>query len=325
MKLGRNFTNTLIADIISPRYREDVISGKLDLAAMNAVGLEKFKTDVIAQINEIKKQGFEWLELDCDVPNPYLDFTDAQAREIKEKSEESGISLSIHLSYSSLGKEVSCLQEYERGLVVESHKKYLDFGAKIGAKSCVLHPGTAPFYHLTPLYLEKYEEAVLDSIIKLASYSSEKNIKFHIENNVSFDNLYYEIKDILRLVEKSRRQGAEVWFNFDVGHWFTRAEKGLDIPEDFLSEMEKIPPDYVYELHLNDYVPKKIIFHPPLLNTPGLLTEEKLKKYFSILKKKLKPQAVVLETALKTAQQVADRHQLLKNETEYVRRIMEEA
>ncbi|MGM0442313.1 MAG: sugar phosphate isomerase/epimerase family protein [Elusimicrobiota bacterium] len=325
MKIGRNFTNTFIVDKLSEKQREKVLSGDLDLASMNALGLREFKADVDFQLNKIKELGFNWLELDCDVPNPYLDFTDEQAAKIKKKAEDMGISLSIHLSYSSFGKEVSCLQDYERGLVIKSHKKYLDFGEKIGAKACVLHPGSAPFYHLTELFLEQYEEAVLDSVVSLANYAQKKGIKFHVENNVSFDNLYYETEDLLRIVKKARDRGAKVWFNFDIGHWFTRAEKPeKEIPEDFLSELDKIPPEYVYELHLNDYVPKKVIFHPPLMDTPGQLKEEKLKEYFRILKEKLKPEVVILETALKTKEQLADREELIRDESEYVKNIAEQ-
>lgn len=322
MKLGRNFTNTLIAEVLDMQDREKVISGELDLSSMNALGLMEFKRAVDLQLDAAKKLGLDWLELDCDVPNPYLDFSDEECAKISSKAGEYGIELSIHLSYSSVGKEVSCIQDYERGLVVDLHKKYLDFGAKLGVKTCVLHPGTAPFYFLSPLFMEKLESALLSTLDTLVPYAQEKGIKLHLENNVSFDNIYWEVDDVLRVVEKIRNRGREIYFNFDIGHWFTRAEKGKEIPENFLEEMKKIPPEFVYEMHLNDYVPEKIIFHPPLIDTPGLLKHEVLKSYFDILNKRLKPEVVVLETAFKTKEQVAQGWELLEKETEYVRKVM---
>jgi len=170
--------------------------------------------------------------------------------------------------------------------------------------------------------MEKIEEALLSTLRDIVPYACEKGMKFHLENNVSFDNIYWEIEDILRVVKKAREESLEVYFNFDIGHWFTRSEKGRDIPPDFLDEMKSIPPEYIWELHLNDFVPKKIIFHPPLINTPGLLEPGILNEYFAILKNILKPEVVILETAFKTADQLSRRWELLEEETRYIRDMM---
>jgi len=321
MKLGRNFTNTLIVELLKEEEREKVVKGEIDLFSMNALGILKFKENVFFQLEACKKLGLSWLELDLDIPNPYLNFSDEKCLKIKEKAEELGVSLSVHLSYSGIGKEVSCIQDYERELVVGLHKKYLDFAGKIGAKSCILHPGTAPFYFLSPLFLEKLEDSLLKTIFELIPYASDKGIKFHIENNVSFDNIYYEVEDILRVVKKVKDKGLEIYFNLDIGHYFTRAEKGKEIPDDPIEVMNELDSEIVYELHLNDYVPKKIIFHPPLIDTPGFLKEDILKRYFRILKEKLKPEVVVLETAFKTKEQIADRWNFLNKETEYIKKL----
>ena len=218
MKLGRNFTNTLIADVLDEESRRKIISGEMDLFSLNAMGLRKFKKDVFGQLDAAKRLSLDWLELDCDVPNPYLDFSDEECKKIKDKAEKCGIELSVHLSYSSVGKEVSCIQNYERELVVGLHKKYLDFASKISAKSCVLHPGTAPFYFLSPLFLQELEAALLKTLNVLFEDADEKGIKLHLENNVSFDNIYWETDDVLRVVEKMRNKGKELYFNFDIGH-----------------------------------------------------------------------------------------------------------
>lgn len=322
MKLGRNFTNTLIADVLDEDSRKKVISGEIDMFSLNGMGLLKFKNSVIYQLESIKKLGLDWLELDCDIPNPYLSYTDEQCSEILNKSQELEIDISIHLSYSGIGKEISSVQAYERNLVVGLHQKYLDFGQKVGAKACTIHPGTAPFYFLSPVWMKQIESSIIKSLEVLVAYANEKGMKFHLENNVSFDNIYYENEDLIDIVSKLRDKGQEIYYNFDIGHWFTRAEKGKEIPDTFLDEMKKIPAEFVYELHLNDYVPKKIIFHPPLLETPGFLTEDKLKEYFEILKT-LKPDVVVLETAFKTKEQVAEGWNLLEAETKYIKGFIE--
>ncbi|MFC2091288.1 sugar phosphate isomerase/epimerase family protein [Elusimicrobiota bacterium] len=320
MKIGRNFTNTLIPEVLTSEQREKVFSGETDLFSMNAIGIMEFKKDVLFQLQAASKLGLDWLELDCDIPNPYLDFSKDQCQQIKSRAEELSIDLSTHLSYTGVGGEVSNIQEYERSLVVELHKKYIDFAQNIGAKTCVMHPGKAPFYFISPVFLQKLESALIDTLKVLIPYAAENGIKFHIENNVSFDNIYWQTRDVLRIMDKLREEGLqEVYFNFDIGHWFTRAEKNVAIPEDCLEDLHKIPPEFVYELHLNDYVPKKIIFHPPLIETPGFLKQEVLKRYFDILKNELKPEVVVLETAFKTAHQLENRWKLLEEETAYIR------
>src|SRR3989339_769255 len=135
MKLGRNFTNTLILDFLKEDEQKKILSGELDLFSLNALGLLKCKREVIYQIETAKRLGLDWLELDCDVPNPYLEFDDKECLRIREKAEKSGIELSAHLSYSSIGKEVACIQDYERELVAGLHQRYIDFAAKIGARS----------------------------------------------------------------------------------------------------------------------------------------------------------------------------------------------
>ena len=111
MKLGRNFTNTLIPEVLQPEEREKVISGEIDLFSMNALGLLDFKRDLIFQVESAAKLGLDWLEVDCDIPNPYLDYSADQIEAVRRKAEDLGICLSVHLSYSGMGKEVASIQD----------------------------------------------------------------------------------------------------------------------------------------------------------------------------------------------------------------------
>ena len=206
---------------------------------------------------------------------------------------------------------------------MELQKIYIDFAKDVGARYVNMHPGSAPFYMDSPLWMEKIEAALTESILELAEYSGE--CKFHVENNVSFDTIYVEPEDLIRLVGKCRKKGAEVYFNLDIGHWFTRADapggKAKPVPENPQEVMRKIPKEMVKELHLNDYVPKKFIFHPPLHLTEGPLQEANLIEYGKIVKE-LEPEVIIMETAAKTKEQIRDREKIVEDETAYVRRCL---
>jgi len=318
MRLGRNFTNTFVIDVLKEEDQKKVLSGEIDLFSMNALGLVEFKKRVSFQIKKAKELGISHIELDADIPSPYKEIATDERFKIREEAEKNDITLSLHLPYSNsgVGCAVSCIQEEDRIFAVELQKYYIDFAKDIGAKYLNMHPGTAPFYMASPLFFEKIENSFVRSVCELAEYA--KPLKLHVENNVSFDTIYVEPEDLIRAVEKCRNKGAEVYLNLDIGHWFTRAEKGKPIPENPENVMKKIPKEFVCELHLNDYVPKKIIFHPPLHLTEGPLQKQNLINYGKIIKE-LNPEVVILETALKTKEQIAQREDLLTEETRYVK------
>ncbi|MCK4647913.1 TIM barrel protein [bacterium] len=323
MKLGRNFTNTFVFDELSEEEKKKVLSGEYDLFSMNALGLVKFKKNIHSQIKLAKEFGLDHVELDGDVPNPYPDFTREEKEKVREEAKKAGISLSLHLSYSNVGSSVCSLQELDRRKAVELQKVYIDFASDIGARYLIMHPGTAPFYMVSELYLERLKEALVKTLIELGGYAKERNLFLHLENNVAFDNIFVEPEDCIEVVERARKKGAEVYFNLDIGHWFTRADCGKDIPDEPERVMERIPKELVKELHLNDYVPGKKTFHPPLHLESGPLKKENLKKYFEIVKK-LEPELIVLETAYKYLDQVKDRKKILEEETAYIRSIIKE-
>ncbi len=321
IKLGRNFTNTFVLDELSEEEKKKVLSGEYDLFSMNALGLVKFKKDVLSQIKLAKELGLDHIELDGDVPNPYPDFSKEEREKVREEAKKAGISLSLHLSYSNVGSSVCSLQELDRRKAVELQKVYIDFASDIGARYLIMHPGTAPFYMVSELYLKRLKEALVKTLVELGDYAKERNLLLHLENNVAFDNIFVEPEDCIGVVEEARKKGAEVYFNLDIGHWFTRADCGKDIPDEPERVMEKIPKELVKELHLNDYIPGEKTFHPPLHLESGPLKKENLKKYFEIVKK-LEPELIVLETAYKHLSQVKNRRKILEEETAYIKGLL---
>lgn len=326
MKLGRNFTNTFIFDVLSKEEQSKILDGSLSLFSMNALGLIKFKENVEFQIKKAKELGLSHVELDCDVPNPYPEFSKPRREKIKKFAEDNGISLSVHLSYSNAGSSVSSLQELDRSYAVKLQKVYVDFASDIGAKYVIMHPGTAPFYMISDLYMKQFFTAIVKSFTEVGKYAQDKGIVPHIENNVSFDSIFVEPEDCIEVVKAVRANGVKLYFNFDIGHWFTRAEKGKEIPSNPAEKMEIIPDDYICEVHLNDFIPssmdpqKQFTFHPPLNQTAGPLQRKNLENYWEVLKKK-KPKLILLETAFKKLEQVKDRENIIKQETEYIKSI----
>lgn len=321
MKLGRNFTNTFVLDKLSKEDQNKVLSGEYDLFSLNALGLVEFKKDIFFQIKLARELGLDHVELDADVPNPYPDFSREERKKVREEAGREGISLSLHLSYSNVGSSVCSLQELDRGKAVELQKVYIDFASDIGAKYLVMHPGSAPFYMISELYLERLKEALVKSVIELGGYAQERDLLLHLENNVAFDNIFVEPEDCIEVVTEVRKKGIEVYFNFDIGHWFTRADCGKEIPDEPEKIMERIPKELVKELHLNDYVPGEKTFHPPLHLESGPLKKENLIRYFEIVKK-LEPELIVLETAYKYLDQVKNRKKILEEETAYIKDLL---
>ena len=324
VRLGRDYTNCLVFDHLGEEEKRNFEKGDLDLASMNALAIIKAKQDVEGQIEVTRKLGMDHVELDADLPNPYLDFDRNRRREIKEAAKVNEVTLSLHLPYSYVGASVCSPQEDDRGIAVELHKRCIQFAADVGAKYVNIHPGSAPFYHRIGRYSHFIHDSLLKSLIELGNFAGERGLALHLENNTAFDGIYSEIEDCLTMIKEVREQGTEIFFNFDIGHWFTRADFDKPIPDPPENALEPIPPDFLKELHLNDYVPGEKMFHPPLHLEWGLLKRGNLERYARLVKRK-GVETVVLETALKSIEQVLDREELLKQESGYVRDIFEAA
>jgi len=320
MRLGRDYTNCLVFDYLSDEEKKATLSGELDLGAMNVAALHKAKLDVARQIEATRKIGFGHIELDTDPPNPYLNLPHEQREKIKRLAEYGGVTLSLHLPYSYIGGNVCCMQESDREVAVELHRRCIEFAADIGAKYVNMHPGSVPFYHTIGRYRERTRRALVQSLVELAEFASRRGVDFCLENNVAFDNIFSEIGDCITAIEDARQQGVDVYFNLDIGHWFTRADVGKEIPSPPEKVMEILPPDLIKELHLNDYIPSKRMFHPPLYLEWGPLKRENLRRYAEIVKRK-GAEVIVVATTLKNLEQIQTRHELLAAESEYLREI----
>ncbi|OQA92109.1 MAG: Xylose isomerase-like TIM barrel [Elusimicrobia bacterium ADurb.Bin231] len=330
MKLGRNFTNTFVLDVLTEDDRNKILDGTYSMFSMNALGLMKFKTNIEFQIEKAKSIGLDHVELDCDVPNPYPDFSKKRRQDIKAFAKEKGITLSIHLPYSGMGvgPSVASIQELDRSYAVKLQKEYVDFAEDIGSVNLIMHPsGTIPFYYISDFYVKQFTEAVVKSFTEIGRYAVDKGMNLHIENNVSFDGLFVEPEECIDIVDKVRANGVKIYFNFDIGHWITRAEKGKEIPAVPEEKLKIIPADYICEFHLNDFIPstisadKQFTFHPPLHTESGPLKKTNLEGYWKILKEKNPNVLILLETAFKKLDQVKDRENIIKSETAYIREI----
>ncbi|MDI6643023.1 MAG: sugar phosphate isomerase/epimerase family protein [Candidatus Hodarchaeaceae archaeon] len=322
VRLGRDYTNCFVFDNLGASDKRAFEKGELDLGSINAVSLEKTKRNVEQQIKVTRELGMTHLELDADSPNPYLDFDGDRRREVKEDAESYGVTLSLHLPYSYIGACVCAPQGRDRRVAVELHRRCIQFAADVGAKYLVMHPGSVPFYHRSGKYMEYIHDSLFKSLLELGKFASELGLALHLENNTAFDGIYSEIEDCLSMVREVREKGVDIYFNFDIGHWLTRADLGAQLPDPPESALELLPPDYLKELHLNDYVPGERMFHPPIHLGWGLLQRGNLERYARLVKRK-GVEVVVLETALKNVEQVLDRREILEQETKYVRDIFE--
>jgi len=320
MRLGRDYTNCLVLDHLSEQEKREFEQDKIDLATVNAIGLTKAKLDVEKQFEVTRELGMNHVELDGDPPNPYLELSPARRREIQEAAESQGVTLSFHLPYSYVGGSICCPQNQDRKIALNLQERCISFAEDVGAKYVNIHPGSVPFYHRLGRYNGIIRAALFTSLLKLDGVARDHGLALHLENNTAFDGVFSEPEDCLSLVKELRSAGAEICFNFDIGHWFTKADTGGQIPNSPELVMEKIPPEYFGELHLNDYVPGKKMFHPPIHLAWGLLKRENLERYAKIVKKK-GVKVVILETAMKDKAQVLGWRDVLKQETDYVKNI----
>jgi len=321
MKIGRNFTNILDYRYLTEEEKEEFKNNGLKVDDIGFIVCDRMKRDIKSQIDFAKEIGISHIELDGAVPNPFLDFTEDEIIMIKEYAVKNKISLSLHLPYTFVGSAVACLQEEDREMAVALHKRYLNFAGKIGCISAVLHPGGVPFYQTSELYLKEYKNALIKSLCELANFASSKNIKLHLENETVFHNFVFNPEDLLEVVEKVREKGCEIYLNFDIGHWFTVIDGGFSVPENPENVIEKFPEEFLFELHLNDYIPVKKIFHPALHRGEGLLKRENLKRYFQLVKKK-KVKLVVIETAVRTAEEILNAEVIIKEEQNFINELL---
>jgi sugar phosphate isomerase/epimerase len=320
MRLGRDFTNLLYFEYLSQDDRKRLEEGELAVSDMDAMAQIPAKSDILKQIITAKSLGLDHVELDGAVPNPYLNFNDERRKRVREAASSNGISLSLHLPYSYIGANLCAPEELDRRAAVELQMRYLKFASEIGCKYCVLHPGVAPFYQAVGKYLERMGESLVKSLLELARSASDLRIELHLENNTAFDLIFFEPAEICEVIERVKAEGANIYFCFDIGHWLTRLDAGRKVPDPPERILEEIPAGMFKELHLNDYIPGRQIFHPPLHEGLGVLKRENLERYAELVEGK-GAELIVVETAIKTREQVMRRDDILREETKYLREI----
>lgn len=321
MKLGRNFTNLLYFDYLDAESRRKFLAGELTVADIDATVQVAAKMDIANQVLAAKALGIDHVELDGAVPNPYLAFSEEDKQKARVIALENTISLSLHLPYSYVGANLCAPDELDRKIAVGLQKRYLEFASDIGCKHCVLHPGVVPFYHRNGKYQEQIRAALIKSLTELASFAVERGIDLHLENNTAFDGLFSEPAEICEILEEVRGMGLDVYFCFDIGHWLTRVDVGERILNPPESVVEEIPNGLFKEVHLNDYVPGKRVFHPPLHLGLGILRKENLERYLELIMKK-GAEIIVVETAASEREHVIRRGEILREETEYLKNIL---
>lgn len=322
MKIGRNFTNLLEIDYLTPDQLEQLKKGEIDVSDMDFITQNVVKADILHQIDVAKEYNIDHVELDGAVPNPYLMMSDEERNKIKTYAADAGITLSVHLPYTYVAQSVCAFQEMDRHIAVELLKKYIDFSADIGAIAVNMHPGSVPYYQTGEHYKSGLYENLKKSLIELSDYAQDYNIKFHLENNTAYDIIFVEPADGVRIVSDVRAAGHKnLYYNLDIGHWFTVLNTGGKITDPPEKILESIPDEIIFELHLNDYVPETRRFHPPLQWESGLLKKENIHNYFRLCREK-GVQLIVIETAIRKNEEALKSREILKEEHDFIMEMM---
>jgi len=320
--LGRNFKNSLLLEHLDGQEKIAFIKGGMDLASINPIVLRKARTNIERQIKMILDLGLTHLELDSDSTDAYLSFDPERRRQINELAKSSGLTLSLNLPCSFINGGVCSLKEDDRKTAIEIQKRNIQFAADIGAKYVNLYPGNVPPENRAGNYKELVHQSLFNSLLELGKFANELGLAFHLENNTAFEGICNDINDCVAIVKEVREQGVPMYFNFDIGNWLTNAEFSRHMsaqPENLLMQ---IPPDYIKELHLSDYVPGEMVFRPPLHLEWGLLKHYNLEHYARLTKIK-KAETVVLETEMKSIEQALNFKDVLRAETDYVLNIFQ--
>lgn len=322
MELGRNFTNLLYFNYLSDDEVQKLISGDIEPSDVDALVQIEAKRDIIGQIEAAEEWDLDHVELDGAVPNPYLDFDEEQKQKVREKLNQSEVSLSLHLPYTYVASCLCAPMDRDRKIASDLLKRYIDFANEIDCKYVNAHPGSVPFYHSEGKYRDRVRDNLIKSLIELGGLASDNGISFHIENNVASHMVFVEPEDLIEAVEEVRSEGVDVFFNFDIGHWFTRANFGKEIPTPPEDVIKKLPEDMVKELHLNDYIPEERVFHPPLHDQSGLLLRSNIERYAELVEEK-GAELIVVETAFRDLEQIKNRDKVIREETDYLKEIFE--
>ncbi|MEM4724787.1 MAG: TIM barrel protein, partial [Candidatus Hadarchaeum sp.] len=191
--LGRNFKNCLLIEHLDERERLAFIKGGLSLSSINPGVLKKAKLNVERQIKIITDLGMTHLEIELDSTDAYLDFYPEKNKRINELARANGLTLSVNLPHSFANGGIGSLREEDREAATEIQKKHIQLAADIGAKYVSLCPGNVPAENRTGNYREMVHNSLVNSLVELGKFANELGLALHLENNVAFDGICYEI------------------------------------------------------------------------------------------------------------------------------------
>lgn len=324
MRLGRDFTNLLEYEYLTPDDREAFLAGKLAVPDMDATVQIKVKADVARQCQVAAETGLQHVELDGGIPNPYLSLTEDHIKKSKEAAEKYDITLSMHLPYTFISSATCGFQEEDRQAAVSYLKRYLDVAAQLGCKFTVMHPGQIPFYQAVGRYLEISNQMLLASLTDLGEYSDKKNMPLHMENNTFWDGRLYMADECLPIFEQVRKRGVNIKFCFDLAHEFTGFKTLDEIPAHPEERYHAVPKELYMGVQIGDFIPEGRNFHPLMHRQLGRLKRENLVNMFRIFKGK-GVQYVVIESAVRERDDLTHAFELQAEEAKFVREAFDEA
>ncbi|MGQ9788275.1 MAG: sugar phosphate isomerase/epimerase family protein [Candidatus Hadarchaeaceae archaeon] len=316
VKLGRNFKNFLVIEKLDERGKLALMRGELDMNSISPEVLKKAELNVEKQIEIITDLGMNHLEIELGSTDAHLDFYPERIKCINELARSNELTLSVNLPNSFPNGGIVSLRLEDRGAATEIQRKYLQLAVGLGAKYANLRPGYVPVENRKGNYQELVHNSIVSSLVELGKSAMGLGLALHIENNTAFDGICCEIDECLRLVKRVREEGVTIYFNFNIGNWLTNAEITHQTPTEPESQLALIPPDYIKELHLSDYIPGDMT-RPPLHLDLGSLKHHNLERYARLAKIK-KAETVVVETEIRSVEQAINYRDFLRNETKYL-------
>jgi sugar phosphate isomerase/epimerase len=334
VRVGRDLTNQLCFHFLTEDEKKIAREANANGSFYPDIleyGKQRQRVSIKGQIDIIKALKMHHLELDLSPKHPYEQLYNHHREILEEASEyalENDVSISGHLSYSYATASACAPQTSHRKAAVATFKTEVDIIKSFGATHAVMHGGTIPFWEDTPANKTFLDKALVETLYEVGSYAAEKGIILEFENNVVADSCFYNIDHCMEILEKVNARGVKVLFCFDVGHYMTRADKGLDI-----SLLEKVLEDETIAkysagtMHLNGYIPQEFEngklkpgtgrYHPLLHKEESPLKISNI-EHHAQLNQKIGTKAVVIESAASGFADMIDMDNQLKYETEII-------
>jgi sugar phosphate isomerase/epimerase len=201
------------------------------------------KTNINEFLYLAYKKDLPTVELVAEPPFCFVDdINNEQRKNIKKLADDLQIELTVHSSFSDIN--IAAINEHVRTACVDIVKKSIQFAADINASVVTIHPGDSSVGGI--YYLEKVKQNNYKSVIEIAKFAKQFNIKIGYEN---FPIMPWDLLDesyvptlMLKFIEKINL--PNLGFTWDVGHSNTTMYS-LD---DYFTNFK----NHLYHLHLHD-------------------------------------------------------------------------